>query len=634
MREEAKEGGWEMRVRALNAIACCALLAVLSVGVVDAAAYRAPAKQSGNTKEQEDQWIPSAEMGRLPPATEGQIEGACGLAISPVADTFLVSDYYHRAIHTFSLPGNYDGTEFLAGGNPPPVQEPINELDAVCGLAIDGTGNLYANEFHQRVLRLPGEETIDSDHSTGLAVDSSGNLYVDDRTYVAVYDAPVSAGDEPAEKIGLGSLTDAYGVAVDSKAGRIYVPDAFGETVKVFEPLVSLVTPVQTIAGPPGIGFNSLANTSLAVDESPTEGEGHLLVVDDLKPRFAFPEAAIYEFGSDGTYLDRLQVRTVGPIGETRQEGPIFGEPPGIAVDQKTGDLYVTTGNSDAANVVKYGPFQKEAPPAAAAGAEGGSGALAEASSVRSGGEGRYASAGGASASVVQQRRGVRVGFDGTLTPHVLPRHGTAPVGIVVDAKISATQGEDPPQLRRIAIAINRNGRFASKGLPICRISEIQPSTTDGALAACRDSLVGEGGFSANVKLPQQSPFPSAGKVLAFNGTANGKPAILAHIYGTQPAPTSIVLPFVLRKGHGTYGTILEASLPQATGSWGYVTGLRMNLRRRFIYRGRSRSFLSAGCPAPAGFPSASFPLAKTSFAFAGSLTLEAVLTRTCRARG
>ena len=43
-----------------------------------------------------------------------------------------------------------------------------------------------------------------------------------------------------------------------------------------------------------------------------------------------------------------------------------------------------------------------------------------------------------------------------------------------------------------------------------------------------------------------------------------------------------------------------------------------MNLRRRFSYRGNSRSFLSAGCPAPAGFPSAAFPLASTSFAFAG----------------
>jgi DNA-binding beta-propeller fold protein YncE len=633
MRQGWKEAGREMRARALIAVAGCVLLAALSVGAVDAAAYRQPVKQTSNPKELQDQWISDAELERLPFATEKQIEGACGLAVSPVADTLSVSDYYHRAVHTFSLLGAYGSTEFLAG-SPSSALEPINQLDAVCGLAIDGTGKLYANEFHQRVLRLPGEETIDQGHSTGLALDASGSLYVDDRTYVAVYAAPVEPGDEPAEKVGLGSLTDAYGLAVDSKAGRIYVPDAADETVKVFKPTVSLTTPVATIDGPPGVGFSSLTNASLAVDESATEGEGHLLVVDNLNPRAEFPQAAVYEFGADGAYLDRLQARTVGTLGQTRQEGPVFGEPSGIAVDQGTGDLYVTTGNSEDADVVKYGPFQKEAPPVTAGTGEGESGALAEARAVRSSGEGEHRSAGGASASVVEQRHGVRVSFDGKLTPHVLPRHGTAPVGIVVDAKISATAGEDPPQLRRITIAINRNGRFTSKGLPACRINQIQPSTTDGALAACRRSLVGEGRFSADVKLPEQSPFPSAGKVLAFNGTFNGKPAILAHIYGADPAPTSTVLPFLLRNARGTYGTTLEASLPQATGNWGYVTGLRMNLRRRFTYRGHSRSFLSAGCPAPAGFPSAAFPLAKTSFAFAGSLTLDAVLTSTCKARG
>jgi DNA-binding beta-propeller fold protein YncE len=601
------------------------LSAGLSAAAIDAAAFRQPLTHGGP-----EEWL---EVDQMPPlSTEGQIEGACGLAISP-SDTLYVSDFYHRAIHTFSLAGGYGSSEFLAGGNPSPVLEPIVELDAVCGLAVDAAGNRYANEFHQGVLRLPGEEVIDSGHSIGLAVNASGDLYVNDRSYVAVYDAPVAAGDEPAEKIGVGSLGDAYGLAVDSKTGRVYVPDAADETVKVFDPAVSLTLPVDTIDGPPGVGFNSLFNAAVAVDASAGEGEGHLIVVDDLKPRFEFPEAAIYEFDSDGTYLDRLQTRTVGSFGE-EHPGPIFGEPSGLVVDPDNGDLYVTTGNSAQSNAVKYGPYQPFAPPASASeesgvGAGGASAARAGAADGATSGR-----SGDASASVVEQRRGVRVSFNGKLTPHVLPRHGTAPVGIVVDAQIGATGGEDPPQLRRITIAINRNGHFTSKGLPACQVDQIQPSTTDGALAACRGSLVGEGRFSANVKLPEQSPFPSAGKVLAFNGKVNGRPAILAHIYGTDPAPTSTVLPFLLRNGRGTYGTILEASLPQATGSWGYVTGLRMSLRRRFSYHGHSRSFLRAGCPAPAGFPSAAFPLAKTSFAFADNLTLDAVLTRTCKARG
>lgn len=613
-----------MRVRALLAILACALVGGVSAGADDAAAYRQPLTHLEGGREE---WL-----GQPPSFVEGNIEGACGLAISPAGNIY-VSDYYHRAIHTYSPLGIHSGTEFLAEGDPSPVLEPINELNAVCGLAVDSAGTRYASEFHAQVMRLPGEEVIDPGKSTGIAVDDEGDLYVNDRIYVAVYDAPVVPGEAPALKIGLGSLEDAYGVAVNSESGLVYVADAASQAVKIFDPAVDLTAPIATIDGPAGkSSFNSLANASLAVDESPTEGKGHVLIVDNLKPRAEFPEAAIYEFAADGDYLDRLQIRTVGPPGEEREEGPIFGEPSGIALDPETGELFVTTGNSANSNVVKYGLFQPFAPPAL--GSEG-SGIASGGGAARTSGDDAASSAGrGASASVVEQRRGVRVSFDGKLTPHVLPRHGTAPVGIVVDAKISATGGEDPPQLRRITIAINRNGRFTSKGLPTCRVDQIQPSTTDGALAACGRSLVGEGRFSANVKLPEQSPFPSAGKVLAFNGKVNGSPAILAHIYGTDPAPTSTVLPFLLREGRGTYGTTLEASLPQATGNWGYVTGLRMSLRRRFSYHGHSRSFLSAGCPAPAGFPSAAFPLAKTSFAFAGSLTLDAVLTRTCRARG
>lgn len=603
-----------MRKALVFAMALALVLAAgMATGARDAAAYREPQVQPGSGTEE---WL---GVDSLP---EGQFEGVCGLAVQPASHLLFVADYYHRALHTFTTSGTYENTKVLAGGNP----GSINTLNSVCGLAVDAGGILYGEELHGRVIRLPDESEIDAGKATGVAIGEGGDLYVDDRTYVAVYDAPVTPGEAPASKIGVGSLENAYGVAVDAKSGRVYVPDAASGTVKIFEPSSNLSTPVGTLAGPPG-GFKSLVGASLAVDESATEGEGHVLVVDDLMPGFPLPEAAIYEFGADGSYLDRLQTRTILVKG-LKREGPFFGEPSGIAVDQGSGDVFVSTGNSEHANVVKYGPFQVQAPPAPG----GSAGAVARPSAL--GGSFRAGPGESASASVVEQRRGVRVSFDGKLTPHVLPRHGTAPVGIVVDADISATGGDDPPQLRRISIAINRNGHFTSRGLPACRVDRIQPSTTKGALAACRRSLVGEGSFSANVKLPQQSPFPSAGKVLAFNGKVNGRPAILAHIYGTDPAPTSTVLPFILRKSHGTYGTTLETSLPQATGNWGYVTGLRMNLRRRFNYRGRSRSFLSAGCPAPSGFPSAAFPLAKTSFAFAGDLTIKAVLTRTCKARG
>jgi hypothetical protein len=233
----------------------------------------------------------------------------------------------------------------------------------------------------------------------------------------------------------------------------------------------------------------------------------------------------------------------------------------------------------------------------------------------------------------VKQQGNLRVAFDGKLTPHTLPRSGSAPVKVSVGAKIVATSGATPPQLRKISIAINRNGRLDARGLPLCRLEEIEPSTTADALAACRSSLVGEGSFSAKVLLPQQAPFPSQGKVFAFNGAFNGKPAIFAHVYGTNPVPTSYTIPFVISEAKGTFGTVLSASLPNVTSEWGYVTGLSMTLGRNFSSHGKRRSYLSAGCPAPKGFPGASFPFARAAFGF-GKQTLTSTLTRSCGARG
>ncbi|HUC00530.1 MAG TPA: hypothetical protein VMS11_11945 [Solirubrobacterales bacterium] len=233
----------------------------------------------------------------------------------------------------------------------------------------------------------------------------------------------------------------------------------------------------------------------------------------------------------------------------------------------------------------------------------------------------------------VIQRGHIRVSFEGKLTPHVLPRHGTAPIRVAVGAKIDPTDSGSPPQLRRISISINRNGRFEPNGLPVCRLNQIQPSTTEGALEACRGSLVGQGQFSAKVLLSEQAPFPSDGRIYAFNGRVGGRPAILAHVYGSKPIPTSTTLPFVITRSKGTFGTVLRASLPRVTGKWGYVTGLTMTLGRSFVYRGRRHSYLSAGCPAPAGFPGAVFPLVRASFSF-DKRTLSKTLVRSCQARG
>lgn len=229
----------------------------------------------------------------------------------------------------------------------------------------------------------------------------------------------------------------------------------------------------------------------------------------------------------------------------------------------------------------------------------------------------------------------VRLSVTGALTPKALPRKGAAPVSVTLAGEISPARKTTPlPQLKRIAFAINSNGKLNLEGLPVCRVGHIQPATNAEAMEVCGASLVGKGNFAADVKLPEQSPFPSEGKMLAFNGRLRGQPAILAHIYGTVPASTSYTLPFTIEQTQGTYGTLLEANLPQISGEWGSIRSMSMTLGRTFSAHGKTQSYLSAGCPAPKGFDGAPFPLAKSSFEFAAGLKLKTTLHRSCKVKG
>lgn len=229
------------------------------------------------------------------------------------------------------------------------------------------------------------------------------------------------------------------------------------------------------------------------------------------------------------------------------------------------------------------------------------------------------------------QKGGIRVALNGEISPNRLPRKGLAPVAVKVDTKISSN-AKKPAQLQRIQIAINSHGHLDPTGLPKCEVSDIQPSTTAKAMEACKGSLVGEGTFAATVALSKATTFPSQGKMFAFNGTYKGKPAILAHVYGTEPVPTSFTLPFVIGKAKGTFGTTLTATIPPAEGN--YVSGISLTLSRTFTWKGKKRSYASAGCPAPKGTSQVAFPFARVDYAFVGGKRLSSALTRSCRAGG
>lgn len=234
----------------------------------------------------------------------------------------------------------------------------------------------------------------------------------------------------------------------------------------------------------------------------------------------------------------------------------------------------------------------------------------------------------------VEQEGNLVVAFDGGISPRSLPREGAAPVRVNVETTVRTTDAADPPpQLRSIAIGINREGKVFDRGLPTCRVRRIQPATIAAARRICGGAIVGSGHVGVRVLLQNQRPFTFTGPLLVFNAKpAGGKRRLLAQVYGTRP-PSAFVLSFRILRRPGTFGTVIRTVLPQSARRWAYVTHFDMELRRTYSYRGKRRSFVSAGCPAPDGFPGAVYPFARGVFEFAGGRRITSTLIRDCKVR-
>jgi hypothetical protein len=221
--------------------------------------------------------------------------------------------------------------------------------------------------------------------------------------------------------------------------------------------------------------------------------------------------------------------------------------------------------------------------------------------------------------------------FQGDLAPKTLPRETPAPVAVSVGGDFKARGTSPLPQLRTISVAINNAGVLDDTGLPICQVAAIQPATEANARALCHKAIVGSGHVTVGVHLENQAPFSVSANLLAFNGPSEGgQKLILAQIYAKNP-PGAFVLTFKLKRRPGRFGTVMSTKLPRSAQQWAYLTHFDMTLYRRYRYRGKSQSYVSAACEAPPGFPGAVFPLAKASYGFAGGQHTTTTIVRSCR---
>jgi len=238
-----------------------------------------------------------------------------------------------------------------------------------------------------------------------------------------------------------------------------------------------------------------------------------------------------------------------------------------------------------------------------------------------------------ANAELVQKGT-LRISFNGGITPQSLPRERAVPVELHVEGAVGTTDGSQPPPVQKVEIALNRHGQLSTAGLPACTSRLLQSTSTQAALQRCRPALVGHGTFQANVQFPGTAAIPARGPMLAFFGERGGRPALLLHLYITNPTQVTFVLPLIIsHRPKGQFGTLLSAKVPRLAGGLGSVTQIDLKVNRQYTYKGQRRSFISASCPAPSGFSATIFTFAEGRFHFAGGETLETTLTRNCRVR-
>jgi hypothetical protein len=88
-----------------------------------------------------------------------------------------------------------------------------------------------------------------------------------------------------------------------------------------------------------------------------------------------------------------------------------------------------------------------------------------------------------------------------------------------------------------------------------------------------------------------------------------------------------------VRRRPGAFRTALTIAIPPSVGPLPHLARFQISLSRRFSYRGKRRSYLSASCPIPANFTAGFLSFARAAYDFAGGRHVDVETVRGCRAR-
>lgn len=183
--------------------------------------------------------------------------------------------------------------------------------------------------------------------------------------------------------------------------------------------------------------------------------------------------------------------------------------------------------------------------------------------------------------------------------PTKLPRHENAPIAFWGSGDFGTKNGATPPKLQEMTFEIDRFGDVETRGLPVCAQAQLRATTVSRARSVCRGAIVGTGTGTGIVEFPEQAPVPARTPLTFFNGpTVGGDQTVIVHAYLTVPVPTTYLVPLRIERIHkGVFGFRIQSKFPPIAGGYGSVTHFDFRVDRKWLFRGKSLSYLYARCP-------------------------------------
>lgn len=234
-----------------------------------------------------------------------------------------------------------------------------------------------------------------------------------------------------------------------------------------------------------------------------------------------------------------------------------------------------------------------------------------------------------AAGAVIIEAGAMVLRIEGGVSPKALPKHGLAPVTIHGSGALTMIDKSHPPALREAIIDADKDLVVDVKGLPTCKIGELQAVETKRAEAACGEAIVGRGSATVEVSFPEQPPIRSTGPLVIFNGgERNGEITFFGHAYVSVPAPTAVVgTAKVTRIEKGVFGLHVMVDVPPIAGGAGSVVAAKIKLGRTYTYKGKRRSVFSGRC-------STGRIEGRGTFKYADGSSLSGGFPETCTVKG